>query len=96
MCDVNFRYFEEVVPDNENVYYSYLIGIIESVDELSSVEITNNINGPHIRIAPSLPKYSNLLLEEIIKLHNVFHIHLDLSKSIKSSGGTISFEIIMK
>jgi len=33
-----------------------------------------------------------LLLEEILKFHNMFHIKLNMSKSIKSSA-TITFEI---
>jgi hypothetical protein len=33
-----------------------------------------------------------MLLEEILKLHNIFQIKLKLSKSIKSSA-TIAFEI---
>jgi hypothetical protein len=35
-----------------------------------------------------------MLLEEILKFHNMFRIKLDLSKSIKSSG-TIVFEITL-
>jgi hypothetical protein len=66
--------------------------VINSVDELSSLEITKNPRSYHFRLAPSLPKYNELLLEEILKLHNIFQIKLNLSKSIKSSG-TISFEI---
>ena len=86
--------FPNIMFDNESVYFSYLIGVLESVDELCSLEITKNISRFHFRIAPSTPRYSSLLLEEILKLNNLFHIHLDLSKSIKSSGGTISFEIL--
>ncbi len=44
------------------------------------------------RLVPSLPKYNNMLLEEILKFHNLFQIKLDLSKSIKASA-TISFQI---
>ncbi len=89
---VSKRFFPEVMPDNELAYFAHLEGVINSVDELSSLEITRNPYSYHFRLAPSLPKYNEILLEEILKLHNIFQIKLNLSKSIKSSG-TISFEI---
>ena len=89
---VSKRFFSEVMPDNEIAYFAHLEGVINSVDELSSLEITKNPHSYHFRLAPSLPKYNELLLEEILKLHNIFMIKLNLSKSIKSSA-TITFEI---
>jgi len=82
-----------VLPDNEENYLYLLHAAIESVDELSSLEITKISSKYHFRVAPSTPQYANSILEEILKINNLLHIHLDLSKSIKSSGGTISFEI---
>jgi len=89
---VSKRFFSEVMPDNEIAYFAHLEGVINSVDELSSLEITKNPHSYHFRLAPSLPKYNEMLLEEILKLHNIFKIKLNLSKSIKSSA-TITFEI---
>ncbi len=89
---INKRFFPEVMPDNELAYFAHLEGIISSVDELSSLEITKNPASYHFRLAPSLPKYNDMLLEEILKFHNLFQIKLNLSKSIKSSA-TIVFEI---
>ena len=89
---INKKFFPEVMQDNEIAYFAHLEGIISSVDELSILEITKNPNSYHFRLAASLPKYNNLVLEEILKLHNLFKIRLDLSKSIKSSA-TIVFEI---
>lgn len=89
---VSKRFFPEVMPDNELAYFAHLEGVINSVDELSTLEITKNPHSYHFRLAPSLPKYNELLLEEILKLHNIFKIKLNLSKSIKSSA-TITFEI---
>ncbi len=85
-----------VIPDNEENYLNLISAVIDSVDELSSLEVKRLPNAYSFRIAPSTPQYCNSLLEEILKLNNKLHIHLDLSKSIKSSGGTISFEIILK
>lgn len=89
---VNKKFFPQVMKDNELAYFSHLEGIISSVDELSTLEITKNPHSYHFRLAPSLPKYNEMLLEEILKLHNLFQIRLNLSKSIKSSA-TIVFEI---
>ena len=86
------RYFPEILPDNELEYFSLLTGAIESVDELSQIKISKLPNSYHFRIVSSLPKYNEMLIREIVKLHNMFHIHIDISKSIKSSG-TINFSI---
>lgn len=89
---INKKFFPEVMQDNEIAYFAHLEGIIDSIDELSTLEITKNPNAYHFRLAPSLPKYNEMLLEEILKFHNMFQIRLLLSKSIKSSA-TITFEI---
>jgi hypothetical protein len=89
---INKKFFPQVMQDNEIAYFAHLEGIISSVDELSTLEITKNPNSYHFRLAPSLPMYNELLLQEILKLHNMFKIRLNLSKSIKSSA-TIVFEI---
>ena len=89
---INKKFFPEVMQDNEIAYFAHLEGIISSVDELSTLEITKNPNSYHFRLAPSLPKYNELLLEELLKFHNMFQIRLSLSKSIKSSA-TIVFDI---
>ena len=89
---VNKKYFTQVMQDNEIAYFAHLEGVISSVDELSTLEITKNPLSYHFRLAPSLPMYNEMLLQEILKLHNLFQIRLNLSKSIKSSA-TITFEI---
>jgi hypothetical protein len=89
---IHKKFFPEVMQDNETIYFAHLEGIIDSVDELSTMEITKKPDAYHFRIAPSLPKYNSMLLEEILKFHNMFHIKLNMSKSIKASA-TIVFEI---
>jgi hypothetical protein len=86
------KHFPEVMSDNDNTYFSHLFGIIESVDELCSMEITKTPHSYHFRIAASVPKYNPLLLEEVLKFHNMFKIKLNMSKSIKSSA-TLMFSI---
>ena len=89
------RFFPEIMLDNDEVYLNHLSAIIESVDELSEMEIVKGSDSYHFRIVTSHPKYNQMLLQEILKLNNLYKIHLDLSKSIKSSG-TIVFSINLK
>jgi hypothetical protein len=89
---INKKFFPEVMQDNEMNYFAHLEGLIDSIDELSSMEITKKPNAYHFRIATSLPKYNDMLLEELLKFHNMFHIKLNMSKSIRTSA-TIVFEI---
>lgn len=90
--DINKKFFPEVMQDNELAYFAHLEGILSAVDELATLEITKNPHSYHFRLAPSLPMYTEMLLEELLKFHNMLQIRLVLSKSIKSSG-SIAFEI---
>lgn len=89
---VNKKFFPNVMLDNEELYFAHLEGIIDSIDELSIMEVIKTPYAYRFRLVPSLPKYNQMLLDEILKFHNMFQIKLNLSKSIKSSA-TISFEI---
>jgi len=89
---VEKRFFPKVMTDNDEIYFSHLEGVIDSVDELSSMEVVKHPKHYSFRIAPSLPKYTNLLIEEIFKFHNRFGIKLNMSKSIKTNA-VISFDI---
>lgn len=90
--EVILKYFPKIMLDNESIYLSSLKGLIESVDELSSLEITKTPTNYSFRLVPSLPKYTNMIIEELIKFHNLIGVRLDMSKSIKTSS-TISFNI---
>jgi hypothetical protein len=89
---ISKRFFPAILLDNEELYFAHLEGIIDSIDELSIMEIVKTPDSYHFRIVPSLPKYNEMLLQEILKFHNLFQIKLNLSKSIKASA-TINFEI---
>lgn len=89
---ISRRFFPEVMKDNDEMYLQHLEGVISSVDELAEMEIIKTSDSYHFRIVTSLPKYNQMLLQEILKLNNIYKIRLDLSKSIKSSG-TINFNI---
>lgn len=90
--ELHKRFFPDVMLDNELAYFAHLQGIIDSVDELAIVEITKHPQSYHFRIATSVPRYNEMLLEELLKFHNMLQIKLNLSKSIKSSA-TIVFDI---
>lgn len=90
--EISKRHFPKVMQDNDEVFLAHLEGVISSVDELCSLEITKNTNSYRFRIAASLPKYNEMLLEEILKFCNLFKIRLDIGKSIKTTS-VITFEI---
>ena len=89
---INRRFFPKKMQDNDETFIASLLGLIESVDELCSVEITKNSYSYRFRIAASLPMYNNMLIEEILKFHNMFDIRINMSKSIKTTS-VITFEI---
>lgn len=92
--NISRKFFPKMMQDNDETFLAHLEGVISSVDELCNLEITKNINSYRFRIATSLPKYNNMLIEEILKFCNLFHIRLDMSKSITTSS-TIVFDIII-
>lgn len=86
--------FKETIPDNEQFYFSNLIGYLEAHDEFCSMQIDKLKDSYLFRIAPSHPKYIEHLINALITFHNKIGIKLDFSKSMKTSG-TISFKIKM-
>ncbi len=90
--EVVHKDFPKIMRDNDEVYLAHLEAVIGSVDELSSLEIRYTTHSYHFRLAPSAPKYVQLLLSEILKLNNTYGIKLVLSKSIRTSS-TITFDI---
>lgn len=90
--EINRKHFPRVMQDNDEIFLAHLEGVISSVDELCSLEITKSLESYRFRIACSLPKYNNMVIEEVLKFCNMFHIRLDMSKSIKTTS-VITFEI---
>ncbi len=90
--EISRKHFPKVMQDNDEVFLAHLEGVISSVDELCSLEITKNSDNYRFRIASSHPMYNNMLIEEILKFHNLFGIRIEMSKSIKTSS-IITFEI---
>jgi DNA-binding phage protein len=90
--EINRKHFPKLMQDNDETFLAHLEGVISSVDELCSLEITKSLESYRFRIACSLPKYNNMVIEEILKFCNLFHIRLDMSKSIKTTS-VITFEI---
>ena len=90
--EVQRRGFPEIISDNDEVFIQMLIGVVGSVDELSHVDIMKTPFHLHFRVAPSTPIYFNNLLQEILKLNNMFNIRLDMGKSMKTNS-TITFNM---
>lgn len=82
----------ETDTDNNENYISYLSAVIESIDELCSLEISKNNTSIHFRIAPSTTEYCQPLLQEILNFNNKLGIRVELSKSIKNNS-TLNFYI---
>ena len=89
------KFFPKILSENDANYFAHLEGVISSVDELASVQITKNPHSYVFRIATSVPMYTQPLLQELLKFHNLYKIKLNLSKSIRTSS-TIFFEIEIK
>jgi hypothetical protein len=92
--EVHRREFPTIMLDNDEIFINKIVGVVESVDELSSMEITKTGHSYNFRIAPSIPKYLEPILYEVLKFNNMFGIHLDLGKSMKVSS-TVNFEITL-
>ena len=84
--------FPKVMPDNDDMYLDLLEALINSIDESSVVEATRKLSGIHIRISPSLPAHSQMLLTTIRDFHYMLGIRIEFSKSIRSSS-IINFTI---
>jgi hypothetical protein len=89
---VLYQAFPAILPDNEMQYFSLLGAVVESIDEYAALRITHKPTGYSFILTPSEPRYTQVLLEEILQLHNLMNIRLSLSKSIRTTS-TISFEI---
>jgi hypothetical protein len=90
--EISKKFFPEIMLENEQNYISQLEGVVSSIDEYAGMEITKTPTAYIFRIVPSIPRYNQMLLQEILQFNNLFGIRLDLSKSIKSST-TIAFKI---
>ena len=89
---VIYRFFPEILTDNDENYFQLLTGVLESVDELASLEVSKMPSSLNFRLIPSMPKYTNTIIQELTKLHNLLHLKMNISKSIKSSS-VITFKL---
>lgn len=87
-----YKDIPKVIPENEMAYFSILESCCNTIDELSTIEIRRNIDNYSFRIAITSPSYLSPLVEQLNCLHNLLSIHVDFSKSIKSSS-SLSYKI---
>lgn len=89
--EIHTKFFG-ILPENEELYFAKLRGVIESADEYSAMQITKSGEHYIFRLIPSVPKYTDNIIEALIQFHNTLQIRLDFSKSIKTTG-SINFII---
>lgn len=89
---VERKLLKEVLPDNDEAYFSLLEGVIDSIDAYAQISIVQATSAYHFRVVPSTTRDLDILMEEIIRLNKMMGIKLSISKSIKSST-CISFSI---
>ena len=88
--------FFNILSENEVNYFAQLEGVLSAVDEFSSLSIVRTPYNYNFRLAPSMPKYTNIIIEQLIQFHNSLGIRLNFSKSIKTTASinfTISLEV---
>jgi hypothetical protein len=84
--------FPPVIPDNESTYISYLVGLIESVDNDSDMMIYRKEDSIMVRIMPSTHQTFFTILDIVKKFHTMLSIHVEFSKSMKA-GNNITYNI---
>lgn len=92
MCTIILKNITNTLPENELTYLSYLRASLDSTDELSTVEVTKNPHTFSFRVACSNPRYTQIVLSQLLDFHNLLNIKLDISKSIRNTS-TINFDI---
>jgi hypothetical protein len=80
------------IPDNDENYFSLLEGVLSSIDSLCQMDVQKGFEAYHFRILPSDGRLVDNVVQELITLHNMLGIHMEMSKSIKNMG-VISFQI---
>lgn len=94
--EVEKKQFPTIMRNNDEIYFSHIIGVLESVDEYACLQITRKTESNYsFRIAPSLPKYINSIIEELVKFNSRMGIRMDMSKSMKTNA-TIAFDILLE
>lgn len=89
--EIQTKYFG-ILSENDKLYFAQLKGVIESADELCAMEVTKSTFKYNFRLVPSLPKYTNNIIEALTQYHNTLGVRLNFSKSIKTTGA-INFTI---
>ena len=92
LMTIEYRDLPQVLSENDRAFFGILEATINSVDELSTLEVRKGFELYHFRITTSSPSYISPLIAQLNELHNLFTIKVDFSKSIKSAS-SISYKI---
>ena len=84
--------FSVKLLENEKSYFRHLAGVISSVDERATINITRRLSGLTVRIAPSDYEGFIMILRQIKNFHTKIGIVVEFSKSMKA-GSNICFNI---
>lgn len=83
-----------IIEDNEAIYYTTLISLIEACDSQCTVAIVKSPSSVTVRISPSFPTAIKPLMRTIKDINSTFGINVEFSKSIKSSSN-ITYRITL-
>lgn len=86
------RKIPKLLPDNDLLFINHLEGIVNSIDEFCYGEVEKSKDEFIFRLNPSIPGYINDIISQVNNVNNYFHIHVEFSKSIKSTN-IITFKI---
>ncbi len=89
--EVSKKYFN-VLTENEANYFAQLEGVVSSIDEYAQMEIIHTPSHYLFRLVPSVPGYTNNIIQALTTYHSMLGIRLEFSKSIKTSS-TINFRL---
>jgi len=91
--EVQTKFFG-ILTENEALYFAQLKGVVESVDEFSSLQLIKAPDHLNVRLSPSLPKYTNNIINALTQFHNTLGMRIAFSKSIKTTGA-INFKLFL-
>lgn len=82
---IQYQGLSGIIPDNDSSYFSLLRGIIDGVDPGASMNIVKGTTGYIFRLVPSTTVYIDTLIHQLTEINTLMGIHLEFSKSVKSS-----------
>jgi hypothetical protein len=86
---IEYSGLPSILPDNDLSYFSLLKGAIEGIDPGSSMSVTKGSSGYVFRLVPSTTVSIDMLIQQLTELNTLMGIHLEFSKSVKSTSSIV-------